>query len=143
MNIKQALKQKNKLVSEIKDLYAKFNTYNSFEDGQERPYDPQELYNQWLNKTNELITLKTSIHVANSPIFGLIFRMSELKTLSKGLRALNTLSGKKNDPYGRGEATLHNAVIGVVDRDVIVKRMEDEIESIQEQLDKFNATTNI
>ena len=53
MNIKQALKQKNKLVSEIKDLYAKFNTYNSFEDGQERPYDPQELYNQWLNKTNE------------------------------------------------------------------------------------------
>jgi len=40
MNIKQALKRKNKLVKEISSEFEKLQKYNSIADGMERVYDP-------------------------------------------------------------------------------------------------------
>jgi len=42
MNIKQALKQKNKLVKKTSDLYHRLNENNSVEEGAVRHYDVEE-----------------------------------------------------------------------------------------------------
>ena len=69
MNIKKALKEKNRLVKEIQDLQVRVATYNSIEVGNKRPYSVRESMELLNEKSNELVELKTKIHVANAPIY--------------------------------------------------------------------------
>jgi uncharacterized small protein (DUF1192 family) len=48
-----------------------------------------------------------------------------------------------SDRYGRQEPSIKTAEISVVERDVRVKMIEEEIESLQEELDTHNATKTI
>ena len=61
MNIKQALKRKNVLVDQIKQEYSRLNQYNSIEVGNPRPYAPADSLKKYLELTDELVELKTSI----------------------------------------------------------------------------------
>ena len=143
MNIKQALKKKNLLVNEIKQELSKVQTYNSVEVGSRRPYEPKTSLESYVNKTNELIALKVAIHKANAPVYDKIFRLSELKSMVKYVNSLNCNEGKEVNRYGVGEPRVMEAVIGIVERDEMVKNMEDEINKIQDELDYFNNVTNL
>lgn len=140
MNIKQALKRKNVLVNEIKQEFVKAQTYNSFEVGAKKAYSARTALDAYIAKTNELIALKTAIHIANAPIYGKIFRLSELKSTIKYLTALNCTEGKENR-YGAVEPRILEVEIDVVERDNMVKAMEAEIDKIQDELDYFNNIT--
>jgi hypothetical protein len=146
MTIRQALKYKNKLVSKMNEEYSKAATYNSIEDGNERPYDVNVSLENYLSLSNELVELKTKIHKANGPVYDKIFKLSELKSQVTKLNHLNCAQGAINSRFGRlagDEPTKVTAIIGVVKRDEMVKNIENEIEKIQEELDTHNATTNI
>jgi hypothetical protein len=140
MNIKQALKRKNVLVNEIKQEFVKAQTYNSFEVGAKKAYSARMALDAYIAKTNELIALKTAIHLANAPIYGKIFRLSELKSTIKYLGSLNCAEGKENR-YGSVEPRILEVEIDVVERDNMVKAMESEIDTIQDELDYFNNIT--
>ncbi|MFN9897396.1 MAG: hypothetical protein ACK55Z_01105, partial [bacterium] len=58
MTIKQALKQKNKLVKNIAENTKLLQQYNSVEVGNQRPYSSVELYNEIQKDTKELASLK-------------------------------------------------------------------------------------
>jgi len=91
-----------------------------------------------------LIDLKTQIHKANVGVYDKIFRLSELKSLAKKLNQIDCSEGKVTDRYLRGaEPSIKTAEISVVERDVRVKMIEEEIESLQEELDTHNATKTI
>jgi len=95
--------------------------------------------------TNELIELKTKIHLANSPVYDKIFRLSELKSLVSKIKSLNCTEGTSVDYYSRRSENppVMTAEISILERDSMVKIMEDEIESLQEELDTHNALTQI
>lgn len=143
MNIKQALKKKNLLVNEIKQEFAKCMTYNSVEVGNIRPYSAKESLANYITKTNELISLKTAIHKANVPVYGKIFRLSELKSIVKYVNSINCADGKERASYGQTEPRYLEVEIGVVERDNMIKAFEVEIDTIQDELDYFNATTEL
>lgn len=143
MNIKQALKRKNILVNEIKQELSKLGTYNSTEVGSNRPYSSREALQTYNDKTDELIALKVAIHKANAPVYDKIFRLSELKSKVKYINALNCTEGKEPNRYGVGEPRIMIAEIGIVERDKMVKDIEDEINKIQDELDYFNNVTNL
>lgn len=143
MNIKQALKKKNVLINEIKQEYAKFQTYNSVEVGNSRAYSAKDALQSYLDKTDELVVLKTSIHLANAPVYGKIFRLSELKSMVKYLNVINCAEGKETQRYGQTEVRMLEAEVGIVERDVLVKGLENEIDMIQDELDYFNAITEL
>jgi len=143
MNIKQALKKKNMLVNEIKQELNKVQTYNSMEVGSNRPYSAKLRLQSYFDKTNELISLKVAIHKANAPVFDKIFRLSELKSMVKYINTLNCTEGKEQNRYGVGEPRVMSAEMGIVERDEMVKNMEDEINKIQDELDYFNNITNL
>lgn len=143
MNIKQALKKKNVLVNEIKQEFVKANTYNSVEVGNKRAYSSRIALQNYLVKTNELIALKTAIHVANAPVYDKIFRLSELKSVVKYLNALNCQEGKEQNRYGSVEPRILEVEIDIVERDTMVKEFEVEIDKLQEELDYHNATTEL
>jgi hypothetical protein len=144
MTIKQALKEKNRLIKAIEDEFKKVYTYNSIDEGNVRPYSTVESLGNILVLEEGLINLKTKIHRANTVVYDKIFRLSELKSLAKKINQINCDEGKVTDRYLRGaEPSIKTAEISVVDRDMRIKSIEEEIERLQEELDTHNATTSI
>jgi len=143
MKVKQALKHKKKLATKMNQEFVRVNMYNSVEEGATRVYDVKEAMQNWLKMIDELVELKTKIHLANVPVYGKIFRMSELKSQLSNLKQLDCVDGKHFDRYGRGEAVIKTAEISVLERDEMVLKIEEEIERLQEELDEHNATTSI
>lgn len=143
MTIKQALKEKNRLVKAIDDEFKKIQAYNSIDESNTRPYSTQTSLENILVLEDALIDIKTKIHRANTGIYDKIFRLSELKSLAKKLNQIDCSEGKVVDRYSRSEAVIKTAEITVIDRDTRVKMIEEEIELLQEELDTHNATTSI
>ena len=143
MTIKQALKEKNRLIKALDDEFKKVYAYNSIDEGNTRPYSTVTALENIVTLEDGLIDLKTKIHRANMGVYNKIFRLSELKSLAKKLAQINCDEGKVSDRYGRQEPSIKTAEISVVERDVRVKMIEEEIESLQEELDTHNATKTI
>jgi hypothetical protein len=145
MNIKKALKEKNRLVKEILDLHTRVATYNSVEVGNVRPYSAKESMELLNQKSNELVELKTNIHRANGPVYQYIFRLSELKSTIARIKNLDCNEGSVQDYYSRNRETpaVKETEISIVERDEMVKHMENQIEEIQDILDNHNQITEI
>ena len=143
MNIKQALKQKNKLIKEISENTKLMQQYNSIEEGNERPYNINELFLNIVEDTKELSLLKAKIHRANGPVLEDIFLMAEMKSLIHALKKTDCTSGKSNrDRYGSAEIVL-SVEMNIVERNNKIKQLENRIEEIQDKLDVFNSNTEI
>ena len=144
MNIKQALKLKNKLIKSISDNTKLLQQYNTVEVGNPRPYSSTVLMVEISKATDELIALKSKIHRANAPMFEKIFEMSELKSAIKGLQKMECTEGKSNRERFRMESELVlTSEISLVVRNGKIKNMEERIEYLQDEMDVFNATTEI
>ena len=141
MNLKQALKRKNRLVGLIAEEYIKVSQYNSVDDVNQRPYSVKEALQNWLKLTDELIELKSKIQIANNKVNDKIFRLSELKTQVKQLKKLDCTSGLYYSKWSDDKVVTKVAEIEVVERDNMVKEMEAQIEKIQDELDGWNHQT--
>ena len=142
MNIKQALKLKNKLVAQIKEQYEIAKAHNSIEQGNPRRYSALKAINQAEELSIELAELKTKIHLANAPVYDLIFQMSELKNQIKQLKSIPVEEGKVTERYGSVTA-IKEVELNIAERDNIVKALENKIEAIQDKLDTHNAITEL
>ena len=144
MNIKQALKLKNKLIKSISENTKLLQQYNTVEVGNPRPYSSTVLMVEISKATDELIALKSAIHRANAPMFEKIFEMSELKSTIKAVQKLECTEGKSNrDRYRMESELVLTSEISLVDRNEFIKKLEDRIEQIQDEMDVFNSNTEI
>jgi DNA repair ATPase RecN len=143
MTIRQSLKQKNKLVQELKELNLRLQTNNSVIEGNSRDYSAKETLNAIYDKVNELSGLKTKIHRANTPVYDKIFLLSELKSVAQTLRALDCTNGIAVDFFARRSESqiVKNSEITTIERDTEIKNLESRIEQIQDELDQFNSVT--
>jgi len=142
MNVSQALKQKNKLIVEIKKQYQIAQKFNSQEEGNVRRYSVQNALDKAAELTMELTDLKTKIHLANAPVYDKIFRMAELKNRIKELRKIPTDEGKVEARYS-SVVSVKEVEINIAQLDEMVQFLEARIEGIQAELDVHNATTQI
>ena len=142
MNIRQALKAKNKLVSEINEMWITVINNNSIEKGNPRHYNIIDILENLDRKTKELIELKTKIHKANTPVYHLIFEMSELKNVATRIKNINTEEGKVNNYRSSIESIKEVQINEKQKRDFILE-IQNKIEIIQEKLDQFNIGTEI
>ena len=144
MTIKQALKQKNKLIKQIGENTKLMQEYNSVEVGNERPYSSTELLGKISEDTKELARLKSRIHIANTPILNEIFLMSELKSTVQSLKKMDCTEGRSTrDRFRMESEVIKTSEISLVKRNEKIKELEGRIEAIQDRLDVFNATTEI
>jgi hypothetical protein len=140
MNITKSLKLKKKLIKQADAAYNRFSKYNSVDVTAETPYDAMAAYQEWIDLVNQLIDLKTKIHLANAPVYGKIFRMSELKSLISQLKRVSTTAGKVR---GYGEEVVMIAAMTLVQRDELINQFETEIDQLQDELEAHNALTKI
>jgi hypothetical protein len=144
MTIKQALKQKNKLVKNIAENTKLMQQQNSVEVGNQRPYSSVELYKEIQKDTKELASLKAKIHIANTPVMEDIFWMSEMKSTISALKKMDCTEGRSNrDRFRMESEVVLTSEISLVSRNQEIKVLESKIEEIQDKLDTFNATTEI
>ncbi len=142
MNVKQALKQKNKLVTDLKAQYEILKKYNSIEEGNPRRYSMNDTLDKITNLSNELVELKAKIHKANQPVYDKIFALAELKGLVKELKKVPTEEGKINERYG-SVVSVKEVELNVVDIQNKVDILSVRIEELQNELDIHNANTQI
>ena len=142
MNVKQALKVKNKLVTEMKASYAILQKYNSIEEGNPRRYSMTNTLEKIKTLQAELVELKTKIHKANQPVYDKIFALAELKGMIKELKKVSTEEGKVNERYG-SVVSVKEVELNVTDIDAAIAVLESQIEGLQNELDIHNATTQI
>lgn len=145
MTIKQALKQKNRLVQHLNELTYRLHSSNSTVVGNTKHYSASQTLSQIYAVVDELTVLKTLIHKANSPVYDKIFLMSELKSLVKNLKALDCTEGVVTDYYSRNsDVKIEKEVeINVIQKDNEIAFLQLRIDELQEELDTFNATTEI
>jgi len=144
MNIKEGLKEKNRLAKRITDLMVRTDKYNSVDNGAVRAYNPEESLNQAIDSMEELISLKTSIHTANLKVYEKIFRMAEYKSFIKYLKGLSCSEGTVIvSRYGDSTARQMTTVITEVQKDQMVEKYESLIDELQSELDVHNATTHL
>lgn len=142
MNVKSALKLKNKILSDIKAQYQILYKYNSIEDGNQRKYSMVETLNKVKTLTNELVELKSKIHIANKPVYHLIFELAELKGMIKELRKVPTDEGKITERYGSIQ-TIKTVELDVIKMDSVIEELQTKIDNIQNELDIHNSVTEI
>jgi hypothetical protein len=144
MNLTKALKHKKKLVKQADEFYSRFFNYNSFEVGTTPSYNPEEMFEGWLKKTDELVILKTKIHQANVPIAEKIFQLGEIKNIISRMRGLDTKEGKVRDRYSANDNAIeYRAYMNLFNKDLLIKNYEDELEKLQEEIEAFNVITKI
>jgi len=144
MNLTKALKHKKKLVKQSDEFFSRFSNYNSSEVGTTPSYNPQDMFEGWLKTTNELVSLKGKIHKANGPIADKIFRLGEVKNLITRLRSVDTKEGKVRNRYSGSEDFVeYAAYVNLLQKDLLIKNYEEELEQLQEEIEAFNAITKI
>ncbi len=145
MTVKQALKLKNRLIGEIRQLNQRVHEYNSVVEGNVRPYSVKQTLSTIYGKINELTALKTQIHLANAKVYDKIFLLSELKSLVKMMKELDCTEGSSNEYYlRRGESVIvKTSEMSILERDNEVAFLESRIDEIQEELDYHNAVTEL
>lgn len=141
MNLTKALKHKKKLVKQIDEMFIRFSKFNSTEKGSVG-YDAGEAFENWISLTDQLVDLKTKIHIANVGIANKIFKLGELKNMATKLRNVSTQEGTIKDRYSDNinEYTVH---MNLFTKDSKIKEIEEQIETLQEEIEAYNALTMI
>ena len=142
MNVKQALKAKNKLVTDLKAQYEILKKFNSIEEGNPRRYSMADTLVKIDELSEQLVDLKSKIHRANQPVYNQIFQLAELKGLVKELKKVPTDEGKQVERYG-SVASVKEVELTIVDIQQNVDVLQTKIEDLQNELDIHNANTQI
>lgn len=140
MSIAKAMKHKNRVAQRISRVSSDISSYNSFLSLNEREVDVAILIQMRHDLVEHLIALKTAIHRASEPVREKIFRLAELKGTIQFYRGLSTTHGK-SQTWNSEDAVEYDAVLRKKDVDAIVANLEAEVDSIQDSLDEFNAST--
>ena len=142
MNIAQALKQKAVLVSKIAKITSRMLESNSYNVKNKPSYNSKELYNQLLELKSKLVALKLAIMKASDPIREQILTMAEIKDTITNLNAMNVSAGEVSN-YRSDALIVMACTISMIERDAIISAAEETILKIQNDVDNFNAVTQV
>lgn len=146
MNLAQALKQKNRLAGEIARLQVILQRENSRRSDNVSTVDRQAVLNRILELSEQLGALKTRIALANVGIYSYLERMAELKSLIGFLQGLDKREGEEVNFVGRDQEKLvytWNSLVNQVNCDERVAKLQEQINALQDQVDTYNATTQV
>jgi hypothetical protein len=148
ITISKALKVKNRIAENIRKTDTKIETNNSIRADIGTEIDVLILFEHRKNLTNQLVEIKTAIAKSNFEIQDKIFRMSEIKGLISFLTGLNTTNGKvENRTFHRKESDPdvyeYRAAINANEVEKLVTEFQNELDTLQDEIEAFNATHKI
>ena len=143
MKLAKALKLKNKKLKEYKSTLMKVIQHNSYDVDNKSIYDATNLYNEAVELLKDYLELKTAIHISSEPIRFKIFQLGEVKSLLNAINGLDTKSGVYKEGYREVTLRTYESSITEEEKALKVKTLENTIELLQDEIDTFNATTDL
>ena len=140
VSLAKALKIKNRVAGRIAQLSQDIKTYNSRQEGAE-VIDVQRRYVERAELVARLVDLKTTINQANQPVQGVIYTLAERKALLSLLNEINTQHGAVSQYHQVPVNFVAQIRKEQVDQERL--RLEREVDSLQEELDRFNQLTTV
>jgi hypothetical protein len=145
MNIAKALKTKNRIAGELARTKAIFARENSYRASEPPKSSPSLLLEKIKTLQNELIETKTKIALASAPISEKLAKMGELKAFMAWLTELPIREGIQREryPLDKTEPEVWEAFVGHAERDQDVSNLQKQINDLQDEIDDFNAKTQV
>jgi len=147
MKLYKALKLKKKLAGEIAKLQGTIARNNSYVEGNKtaEKCDILAIESELGKKMGELLDLKMAIYKANIPIQKDIYALAEIKGLIVFWEGVNTTEGVY--PSGgysvNSKDTIYIARISEEEKEKRQRELQDKIDTLQENIDAYNYTTDI
>jgi len=145
MKLHKALKLRKKLTGEIAKLKSDIQSKNSYMVGslKAEKYNVPKLYEELLNKIDELTGLKFVINEANHEIQSKIYVMAEYKGLIAFWNSVSVNEGTQLHGYSDAKTIEYIAQVDEETRNKYVKEFQERVDALQEEIDTFNYTTDI
>jgi uncharacterized protein YlxW (UPF0749 family) len=142
ISLSKALKLKNRLagrLSHVQELVTQHNTVLKEQVGQ---LDVPALIKEREEIMYQLVALKTAIMRGNSGIQDAIILKGELASTKEWLSGLNTTDGKLRHGYQNTDME-YVATIKKADVEKESRKLEKQIDDLQDKIDEYNATKKI
>lgn len=149
MNIAQGLKEKNRIAGRIVQLQKQVETNNQYVKGKETDFDSRELLIKLQEEWAHLIDIKTKIAKANVGIADKLVQLTEAKAELQFWNGFFNAGPAElvevRDVRIGGEYTpVTTVTISTITSKEVVEnrqRVQSLIESLQDEIDNFNAVT--
>jgi len=144
MKIVRAMKQIKRLQGEVKELQKRASSCLNTIEGNEFSEKFDELLTELAEKKLRLRTLKNGVMVANvqGDIFKKILELGELKSHIDFVRELEPKTGLAETSYGEA-AQKRISQWTIVAKNKAVQEIQNKINELTDELDEFNAKTDI
>lgn len=142
ITLAKALKLKNRLAGRLAKVQQDISTYNSVLKEQIGKVDIPACVKLRDQIQESLIGLKTKIIIANGEIQETLIRMGETKSKLTFLQMIPVPDGQERHGYQNTEITWV-AAISKADIDAEQKKLESEIDAMQDNVDTFNHTQKL
>lgn len=144
MKLAKALKLKNKILKEYNTTLSRTISSNCYDVDTKKVYNAAVLLEESIELRDKYVTLKAAIHTTSEPIRKKIFELGELKSFLSRINSLPTTEGVvKESSYRNDSVNTYAVDITEQQKQDLIKAVEDAIENIQEEIDQFNATTDL
>lgn len=147
MKLQKALKLKNTIAGEISSLQNLIRSKNNYTEGSYidlEAFDTRVLFQELLDKIEDLVNLKLMINDANEEIQPKIYTISEYKSLITFWNQIPTTCGTINiSSYGGNTVTNYITQFTEVEKMEMVKKYQGLVDLLQEEIDQHNYTTEI
>lgn len=139
-----ALKLKNRLAGEVARLQQVLARENSRRADNPSKVDRAVADTALQTARNKLVAIKSAISAANVLIYPTLARMEETKSALSFYQGLNTREGIETMFTHTGNIDLmHTAYLNREAVDVLVAKLQDDINALQDSVDAYNASTTI
>lgn len=145
MNIAQGLKHKNRLIGKLEKQREIFRRENARRSDSLSGINRATLFLDLNNLQKDLIETKARINQASAPISSKLVELAELKG---EINFINTVPTREGEEKVRITDTHYDTYVwesymNQHFKDRYVEELEGKINSLQDEIDKFNATTEI
>ena len=146
VTLAKALSVKNRLAGRLSQARTNIETYNSVLAGQRddegrATVDVRAEYERLRMLQEAIVTVKVAIQRANIAVYEDVLRLAERKALVQLLTNLNTKHG--SEPGFNGVEYRYAATITKPEALEMVRRLEAEIDTLQDKLNQYNAATTV
>lgn len=153
MTISSGLKEKNRIAGKIATLQKRVKQFNKHEKGQDQDFNSLETLKSLQEEWAYLIALKTRLAIANVGIAEKLIKLTEAKaelTFWNGFTSYDAGRAEEIEVENFRQGTEYVSKEKIIVSEITSKdvaghqeRVQKEIENLQDEIDAYNATTQI
>lgn len=146
MKLFQALKEKQRLVSDLSTIKNRLAQNNQIIAGNVRNYNPVDLMEEYDKKVLEILDLKKRIQKANQEIYPKIFFLNELKGQISFLAGVPCKDGKEIEGgrfSGDPHEVVYHSIYSRIALDKIIRDKTKRSRELQDEIDIYNHTIDV